>query len=163
MLRLACVCSTALLLTVLAGGQTTSAHTDFSGRWRMVKELSDFGSFTRPDIVVRVIDQHGPTLNLHTVETVGGKTSVSDLVYAVDGTESVNTRSGREANSTTFWDGSALMIRTNTTDSRRTEVRIVEHWELSPDGQTLTTTSDYKTAGGASAHLTLVCRKEGGR
>jgi hypothetical protein len=125
----------------------------------MLKDQSDFGTFTRPDIIVRVIDHHDPTLNLHTVETAGGKTNVADISYFTDGTESTNNRGGRTATSKAFWDGAALMIRTETTDSQNERVEIVEHWELSPDGQTLITTSDIKTPVGG-AHLKLVCQKE---
>jgi hypothetical protein len=143
----------------LSLGASAETHADFSGRWRMSKELSDFGTFKQPDIVVRVIEQHEPTLNLHTVETTEGKTSVSDVSYLTDGSESKNTRSGRPATSKAFWDGAALMIRTETTDSKGNEIEIVEHWELSPDGQQLITTSDIAGPEGG-AHLKMVCQKE---
>lgn len=145
-----------LLLAALAGA---APHTDFSGRWRMMKDQSDFGKFTKPDIVVRVIDQHDPTLNLHTVETTAGKTKVADISYFTDGTQATNDRGGRTATSKAFWDGPALMIRTQTTDSHDEKIEIVERWELSPDGTQLVTTSDVSTPEG-SAHLKLVCEKE---
>src|SRR5947209_14165118 len=104
-----------IALSLAASAET---HADFSGRWRMTKELSEFGSLKQPDIVVRVIEQHEPTLNLHTVETTDGKTNVSDVSYLTDGSETKNTRSGRLATSKAFWDGPALMIRTQTTDSK---------------------------------------------
>jgi hypothetical protein len=144
---------------LLCAAASAAPHANFSGHWRMLKDQSDFGAFTRPDIIVRVVDHHDPTLNLHTVETAGGKTSVADISYFTDGTESTNNRSGRTATSKAFWDGAALMIRTETTDSQNERVEIVEHWELSPDGQTLITTSDIKTPVGG-AHLKLVCQKE---
>lgn len=122
-----------------------------------MKDQSDFGTFNRnvPDMVIRVIDQRGTTLNLHTVETLHGQTSVSDVVYYTDGRESNNNRGGRPATSKTFWDGDALMIRTDTTDSKGQPVEIVERWTLSPDGKTLTTTSDF-----GNVHLRLVCKLE---
>ena len=148
----------AFAFAAIACAQTTPpAHTNFSGRWRMVKDQSDFGSFNInvPDMVIRVIEQRDATLNLHTVETTHGKTSVSDIVYYTDGRESTNDRGGRSAVSRAFWDGNALMIRTDTTDSRNQAIEILEKWTLSPDRNTLTTTSDI-----GSAHLKMVCTRE---
>jgi hypothetical protein len=147
-----------LILLAVAAGAQSIPHANFSGRWRMLKDQSDFGKFSRPDLVIRVIDQHDPTLNLHTVDTTGGKTTTADISYFTDGRQSTNNRGGREATSKAFWDGSALMIRTQTTDSKNEQIEIVERWELSADGKTLTTTSD---SGGA--HLKLVCEKEADR
>jgi hypothetical protein len=148
-----------MLLCAFATVASAATHPDFSGRWKMLKDQSDFGKFTRPDIVIRVIDHHDPTLNLHTVETTGGKTSVADISYFTDGSEATNNRSGHSATSKAFWDGAALMIRTDTTDSTNERVQILERWELSPDGQELVTTSDVITPTGG-AHLKLVCQKE---
>ena len=134
-------------------------HANFSGRWRMIKDQSDFGTFQKPDIVVRVVEQQGSTMNVHTVQTTGSKTSISDVSYVIDGSETTNVMSGRNASSKTFWDGSALMVRTSTTDSKHQPVEMVDRWELSPDGQLLTITSDV-TAPHGEAHLKLVCEKE---
>ena len=60
-------------LSVLAVGQ---AKPDFSGRWRMIKAKSEFHGFKTPDIIVRTVDHHDPTLNLHTVQTTGSQTIV---------------------------------------------------------------------------------------
>src|ERR1700757_3712781 len=87
------------------------AKPNFSGRWRMVKEESDFGGFTMPDIVVRVIDQHDPTMNVHTVQTTGQKTTTNDVTYMTDGSVANNVINGRDAASKAFWDGNALVIR----------------------------------------------------
>ncbi len=156
------LCLSALLFALAAGAQTEPAHSNFSGRWRMLKDQSDFGKFSRPDIVVRVVDQRGNTLNLHTVETTGAKTSVSDLSYFTDGTPASNTRGGRPATTKAFWDGDALMLRTDTTDSKNEQIEIVEHWELSSDHNLLVTTSDITTPAG-EAHFKLVCQREAAR
>lgn len=153
------LCLGALLFALSAAAQNEPAHSNFTGRWRMLKEQSDFGKFSRPDIVVRVVDQRGNTLNLHTVETTSGKTSVADLSYFTDGTPASNTRGGRAATTKAFWDGDSLMLRTDTTDSKNEDVQIVEHWELSPDHNLLVTTSDITTPAG-EAHLKLVCQRE---
>src|SRR3954454_24772118 len=92
-----------------SGGLHPPGHANFSGRWRMDKEKSNFAKFKMPDMIVRVIDHHDPTLNVHTVQTMAGKTSSSDVSYFTDGTTSSNVINGRDATSRTYWDGSALV------------------------------------------------------
>ena len=157
--------ATVLLLAAgIAGGilpaQDTHAHTDFSGRWRMDKAKSDFGKAPVPDIVVRVVEQHDPTLNLHTVQTTGTKTSISDVTYSTNGAETTNVINGHDAISRTFWDGPALVVRT-TVKLPSGDEDVEDRWELSPDKQTLTTTSRVRTAKGG-ADLVLVCTRENG-
>jgi hypothetical protein len=156
-----CVCFAFVLpgLSSAAQNQSTPARPNFSGRWRMVKDKSDFGGFKMPDIVVRVIDQHDPTLNVHTVQTTGQKTTVADVSYFTDGSITKNIINGREAESHCFWDGKALMVRTNMKDSKGEDELIEDRWELSDDGQTLTTTSHITTPKG-QVDMKLVCVKE---
>ena len=125
----------------------------------MNKEKSDFGKFKAPDLIVRVIDEHQPTLNIHTIQTANGKTTTSDVSYFVDGRESTNVMSGRDATSKSFWDGSDLTIRTETKNSKDEDTEMVDRWQLSADGQTLTIVSHIETPNG-DATLTLVCDKE---
>ena len=125
----------------------------------MVKAKSDFGGFTAPDIVVRVIEHRDPTLNVHTVQTSKGKTSAVDVSYFTDGAESTNSMSGRDAVSKAYWDGPALVIRTTTKDSKGEDEIIEDRWELSVDRQTLTTSSHITTPRG-EVNMTLVCEKE---
>ncbi len=148
-----------IAFTLCGQSAAPAKHPDFSGRWRMLKDQSDFGRFNRPDIIVRIVDHHEPTLNVHTVQTTGSKTTTSDVSYFTDGSETTNVMSGRDATSKAFWDGSALVIRTTTTDSKNETIQYVDHWELAADGQILTITSDITAAAG-EAHLKLVCEKE---
>ena len=149
-----------ILGTAICGSaQESSQRPNFSGRWRMIKEQSDFGKFTMPDIVVRVVDHHDPTMNVHTVQTAGKNTTIADVSYFTDGRQSENVMSGRNATSKAFWDGSALMIRTETKNSKNENTEIVDRWELSPDGTILTNTSHVETPDG-TADLKLVCEKE---
>lgn len=150
-----------LLLAFFARPQTPSTppHPDFSGRWRMVKDKSDFGGFAVPDLVVQVVDHHDPTMNIHTVETIGGKTKSADVSYFTDGSITNNVINGRNAESKGFWDGPALVIRTNEKDSKDEEVVIEDRWELSEDGQTLTRTSHITTPKG-QVDMKLVSIKE---
>ena len=137
----------------------SSAHANFSGRWRMDKAKSDFGTFNKPDIVVRVIDQHDPDMNVHLVQTTGDRTSTVDVTYKTDGTYSTNIVNGRDARTKSFWDGRDLVIRTNMRNSKNEPEVIEDRYSLSPDGQTLTTTSHVVTDKG-EATLVLVSNKE---
>lgn len=132
---------------------------NFSGRWRMLKDKSDFGRAKMPDIIVRVVDQRGNTLNLHTVETVGTKTTSADVSYNLDGTESSNVINGHNAVSRSFWDGPALLIRTTIKMNNGQEEMVLDRWELSADGQILTNFSTVTTEKGG-IELKLVCMKE---
>ncbi|MGC2658804.1 MAG: hypothetical protein WA324_12670 [Bryobacteraceae bacterium] len=141
-------------------GVPSGVRPNFTGRWRMVKAKSNFATFHMPDMIVQQIDQHDPTLNVHTVETLGGKTNSNDVSYFTDGTESQNVISGRDATSKAFWDGGALMVRTETKDSRAGDITMEDRYELSPDKKTLTETSHITTALGGEVNMKLVCEKE---
>lgn len=143
-----------------AQGVPSGVRPDFSGRWRMVKEKSNFATFHMPDMIIQQIDHHDPTLNVHTVETLGGKTNSNDVSYFTDGSESQNVISGRDATSKAFWDGPALMVRTETTDSRGGNIVMEDRYELSPDRKTLTEASHITTALGGEVNMKLVCAKE---
>jgi hypothetical protein len=135
------------------------ARTNFSGRWRMNKEKTDFAKFKMPDMIVRVIDHHDPTMNVHTVQTTGGKTNSSDVSYFTDGSTSSNIINGRDATSRAFWDGDALVVRTDMKTAKNEDEQIEDRYELSADGGTLTTTSHVVTSKG-DVTMTLVCDKE---
>ena len=125
----------------------------------MVKEKSEFHGFKTPDIIVRTVDHHDPVLNLHTVQTTGAQTSIADISYFTDGATANNTVNGRTAQSKAYWDGAALVIRTDMKNSKGEAEEIEDRWELSEDGKTLTTRSHIVTEKG-EAELTLVCVKE---
>ena len=152
----------AALVTPLIAGQNVPSpvRPNFSGRWRMVKDKSNFGTFHMPDMIVQQIDHHEPTLNIHTVETMANKTNSNDVSYFTNGQESQNVISGRDATSKAFWDGPALMIRTDTKDSRGEDVTMEDRYELSADKRTLTETSHITTALGGEVDMKLVCERE---
>jgi hypothetical protein len=150
-----------ILVTIPAFGQNnaTSEHPNFSGRWRMVKDKSDFAHAMMPDMVVRVIEQRDTTMNIHTVQTTGTTTKSADVSYFLDGSSSTNTINNHEATSKTFWDGPALNVRTTLKLSNGDEEVIEDRYELSENGSTLTTTSHISTPKGGT-NLKLVCEKE---
>jgi len=154
-----------LLLLLASGlfGQKPSdappVHPNFSGRWRMVKEKSEFNGFKVPDVVIRVVDHHDPMINLHTIQTTDKQTTMSDVSYFTDNSVTMNTIKGRDAQCRAFWDGQALIVRTKMIMADGEHEVIEDRWELSPDGHVLTTSSHIVTESG-EASLTLVCEKE---
>jgi hypothetical protein len=138
---------------------TPPTHPNFSGRWRMDKEKSQFNGFTVPDAVVRVVDHHDPMINLHTIQTTGQKTTMTDVTYFTDNSVTMNTIRGRDAQCRAYWDGAALVVRTKMIMKNGEHEVIEDRWELSPDGNTLTTGSHIVTESG-EASLTLVCLRE---
>jgi hypothetical protein len=125
----------------------------------MVKEKSDFARATMPDMIIRVVDQRGTTMNVHTIQTTRTKTNTADVIYFTDGSEATNIINGHDSLSKAFWDGPALMIRTSIKLSNGEEEMVLDRWELSDDGQTLTTTSRITTTKGGT-ELKLVCARE---
>ncbi len=162
-------CTTLLIVTLLPlvsfGQQAPPAvpgslpKPNFSGRWRMMKEQSSFGTFRMPDIVVRTVDDHPPALNVHTVQTAGEKTTTADITYFTDGSITRNVINGRDAESKTYWDGPVLVVRTSMKNSKGESELIVDRWELSEDKQTLTMTSHVDTDKG-EADMRMVCARE---
>jgi hypothetical protein len=148
-----------LLLVSLVLAQSTSDKPDFSGRWRMIKEKSEFAGFKVPDIVTRAVEEHGIIMNVHTVQTLGSKTSIADVSYSIDGSPTQNVVNGRDAESKTFWDGPVLVIRTTMKTSKGEDEVIEDRWALSDDKQTLTTTSHIETDQG-EVDMTLVCGRQ---
>ncbi len=146
-------------LGTAAGVDEAAKRPNYTGRWKMIKDQSDFGKFARPDIIVRVVDERDPTMNIHTIQTTGKKTATSDVSYFIDGRESTNLLSGRSATSKAFWDSNVLVIRTETKNSNEQATEIVDRWELSPNGEMLTIASHIETTAG-TADLKLVCEKE---
>ncbi len=133
--------------------------TDFSGRWRMMKDLSDFHGFQMPDIVVRIVDDHDPAMNIHTIQTTGKNTTTSDITYFTDGSVTKNVINGRDAESKCYWDGKVLVVRTSMKNSKGIDELITDRWELSDDKKTLTISSHVETEKG-SVDMKMVCARE---
>src|SRR5579883_1707219 len=137
-------------------------RTDYSGRWRMVKDQSDFHNFQRPDMIIRVIDHHDPVMNVHTIQTTGQKTTTSDITYFTDGSITKNVINGRDAESKCYWDGPVLVVRTSMKTASGEDELVTDRWELSPDKQTLTISSHIDTDKGG-VDMKLVMAREGSR
>jgi hypothetical protein len=148
-----------VLVTLAAFSQTPAPKPDFSGRWRMIKDKSEFSGFKTPDLVTRSVEQRGVIINVHTVQTLEQKTSIADVLYNLDGEPTQNVVNGRNAESKTFWDGNVLVIRTSMKTASGDPELVEDRWALSGDKDTLTTTSHIETAKG-EVDMTLVCGRQ---
>ena len=152
------------LLPLLCLGQAQRTpgalpKTDFSGRWRMMKDLSEFHGFKMPDIVVRIVDDHEPTMNVHTIQTTGQNTTTSDITYFTDGSITKNVVNGRDAESKCYWDNNVLVVRTEMKNAKGMAELITDRWQLSDDKETLTISSHVETERG-SVDMKMVSAKE---
>jgi hypothetical protein len=136
----------------------TAGKTNYTGKWRMVKEKSDFGKFAAPESMVRTVDHQDVTINVHTAEAGPQGKASADVTYYTDGRESTNEVHGRESKSHCFWDGEVLVIRTVSTAGNGQPVDTEQRWELSADGKVLTMTSHMET-GLTQANFKLVCER----
>jgi hypothetical protein len=153
------VLATGLFLLTSLGHAQMADKPDFTGRWRMMKDKSDFAGFKVPDVITRSIEQHGVIMNVHTVQTLGQKTSIADISYSIDGTVTQNVVNGRNAESRTFWDGAVLVVKTTMTTAKGGPELIEDRWNLSADKETLTIASHIETDKGG-ADMTLVCSRQ---
>ncbi len=128
----------------------------------MLKDQSDFHGFREPDMIIRVVDDHDPAMNVHTIQTAGEKTTTSDLTYFTDGSITKNTVNGRDAESKCYWDGPVLVVRTSLKTATGEDELVTDRWELSPDKQTLTISSHIDTDKGG-VDMKLVMAREGSR
>ena len=135
---------------------------DFSGRWRMLKDKSDFGGFSMPSIVVRIVDDHPPTLNVHTIQTTGERTSTVDATYFTDGSITKNVINGRDAESKGFWDGEVFVVHTSMKNAKGYQENIEDRWQLSKDRQTLTIASHVEMEKGQVDMKLVSVREKGG-
>ncbi len=158
-----------LLLSMLFSGVTIAQKpptpgelpkTDFSGRWRMVKDRSDFHGFAMPGIVIRKVDQHGATINVHTIQTNGDKTTTNDATYFTDGSITNNVINGRDAQSKCYWDGPVLVVRTSMKTAKGLDELITDRWQLSDDKQELTISSHVDTEKGGVDMKMVSVREE---
>ncbi len=112
-----------------------------------------------PDIVIRNVDQHGPTLNVHTIQTNGEKTTTNDVTYFTDGSITNNVINGRDAQSKCYWDGAVLVVRTSMKNAKGLDELITDRWELSDDKQELTISSHVETEKGGNRDEDGLCTR----
>jgi hypothetical protein len=153
-------CLTLVLAVLFLSSSTVFAQSqpNFTGEWRMDASKSDFGKFPVPTALTRNIVQKNPDLSIDTTQLTRSGANTAHVNYRTDGVETTNQLSTGEGTSHAFWDGSTLVIRTTLKNRAGVDVLMEERWDLSADGQTLTTTSHIETSKG-NTDLKLVCER----
>ena len=148
------------LATVAAGPVAAQSHPDFSGKWVLDPTKSE-GPTVPPSSELNVTQTEK---SLTVVRNSPGPTGpmTSTLVFQLDGAASKNTVGGNgmtvDLNSTTVWDGPALVIST-TAPQMQGGFKQTERWSLDDGGKTLRVKGDIAISG-QTASVTLVFLKK---
>jgi len=150
----------ALLASAVLSPVSAQSKPDFSGSWKLNVEKSDpmggmggggGGGMAMGPIT---ITQTAATL---VIESKRGE-SVVTTTYKLDGTESTNTTQRGESKSKVSWDGSSLVINTESTFNGANGAMTVTSKEvrsLSADGKTMTVVRTSQTPNGEMTRKTV--------
>lgn len=131
---------------------------DFSGKWTLDVAKSDFGQMPPPDSIVAVIEHKEPNIKIRTTQKGQQGEITNERAMTTDGKENSNTlktmMGDQPITSTTKWNGKALSTAFRLT-IQDMSLDVMESWELSPDGKTLTVTRDIKSQQGDFSQKTV--------
>jgi hypothetical protein len=145
------VFAAALVLLLGAFATAQDAKPDFSGKWNLDLAKSDFGQAPAPLSIVLVIEHKEPNIKVSNTQTLqqGVMSNVRNIT--TDGKENTNTMRAmgveQDVKSTTKWDGTKLVTAAKV-DFQGMTTDILDSWELSSDGQSLTLAREFKTSQG---------------
>jgi hypothetical protein len=114
-----------------------SAKPNFSGKWKLVADKSDFGPMPPPDKLEQTNEHTDPDLKVTSTQAGQQGEMTAELKYSTDGKPTTNTLRGNEVKSVAKWDGDALSIESKL-DFQGNEVTLSDKWSLSEDGKSLT-------------------------
>ena len=159
-----------LLASVAAGDDRKKegkSHPDFSGTWRLDRSKSDFGAFEDKPLAkadsVLVVEHKGEELKIRRTLSLNGQEEVKDFVYYTDERGETNqaTLGVGEVESKTKWDGDRVVSEARIKRkswSGPYELNVVQKWQVSSDGKTLTNATRFSNQMGTQ-HLKLVYRR----
>jgi len=140
---------------------------DFSGTWRIDKSKSDFGEFgdrplSKADATL-VVEHRDPELKIRRTLSLNGQEEVKEFTYYTDERGETNqaTIGVGEVRSKTKWDGDRVVSEAHVTRRSQTgpyELDVVQKWQVSSDGKTLTNTTTISNQMGAQ-QVKLVYRR----
>ena len=144
-------------------------HPDFSGTWQLDRAKSDFGEWSdRPlskaDSTL-VVEHRDPELKIRRTLSLNGQEEVKEFAYYTDERGETNqaTLGVGEVKSKTKWDGDKVVSEAQI--KRRGqggayELNVMQKWQVSSDGKTLTNTTSISNEMGAQ-QIKLVYRRAG--
>jgi len=139
-----------LCVTMLALAAVACAADDkpnFTGKWVLDTEKSDFGPVPAPTSQTQEIDHKDPKLKVKTVSKNAQGESTAESNRTTDGEENTNTIGGAEVKSKTVWDGKKL-VTTMKRQVQGMDIDVKDVWELAEDGKSLNVTRELKTPQG---------------
>lgn len=140
---------------------------DLSGTWRIDKARSDFGEFSERPLskadATLVVEHKDPELKIRRTLSLNGQEEVKEFTYYSDERGETNqaTIGMGEVKSKTKWDGDRLVSEAHVTRRSQTgsyELNVVQKWQVSSDGKTLTNTTTISNQMGAQ-QVKLVYRR----
>jgi hypothetical protein len=148
-----------LLLALAAVAQDKP---NFSGKWLLDMEKSEFSHFPPPLAQTNAIEHQG--VNIKLTQTIriadgpGGEASF-ERRYTTDGHENVNKLGPRDAKSTSRWDGNKLILlmRMETPDGIG---EIEESWELTGGGKQMMVLRDFREPDGGGIQRLLFKKQQ---
>lgn len=146
MLRCNRVSLTAAALFALAA-LPAMAIPNFTGDWKLNAAKSEFGQFPAPENYTQKATHQDPSLKVATKMSTQNGDMEFESVYATDGKETTNTFGPGSMKSVAKWEGDVLTIQTKG-QFGDSEVTIVDKWECSADGKTLTIRRHFTSSQG---------------
>jgi hypothetical protein len=164
-----------LLLSLLACAAAASAqekkkekpHPDFSGTWRIDRSKSDYGDFSERPLSkadsTLVVEHRDPELKVRRTLSLNGQEEVKELTYYTDERGETNQAAigVGEVKSKTKWDGERVVSEAHVTRRGQGgpyELNVMQKWQVSADGKTLTNTTTISNQMGAQ-QVKLVYRR----
>ena len=130
----------AVLYACLAIGSVAAMAADkpdFSGKWKLNTEKSDFGPMPKPEKAEYSVDHKDPQLNVKSTAVGQMGEVTNDVKMTTDGKEFINVLHGQEIKGTAKWDGTTLVV-TQKIQMQGAEIVVVQKWIMSDDGKSIT-------------------------
>jgi hypothetical protein len=167
------------LLTLCLLASTTAAgddkkkegksHPDLSGTWQLDRAKSDFGEWSdkplsRADSTL-VVEHKDPELKIKRTLRLNGQEEVKQFTYYTDerGESNPATLGVGEVKSKTKWEGDKVVCEAHITRKGQSgpyQLDVMQKWQVSSDGKTLTNTTTISGQLGAQ-QVKLVYRRAG--
>lgn len=109
---------------------------DFSGKWRLNVEKSDFGPMPKPERVDYVLSQKDSGLIIKSTAVTNSGEVTNEVRVTTDGKEFTNELHGQAIKGTAKWDGATLVV-TQKASMQGTEIVVVQTWTMSADRKSI--------------------------
>lgn len=123
------------------------AKQNLSGDWKLNVSRSEFGEVPALASMTMKNSHEEPALKALSKVVSDAGEATYNLTFRTDGVETVNMAGPTELKTTSKWDGDVLVMSTKGTFGD-TEVTLVDKWDLSDGGKTLTIRRHWSSSRG---------------